>query len=299
MIFSDSGTGVFGNLFSVLILAAVSAGLVETAMIFTDFLSPYVSEAGLFKLDLLFAVLILFALCPVVYGFFKRMIYVSEGKTPSAAVMFRPFSSRRDLMMSYRLFFVFAAWGLCVWGAFYLAFDTPMLDNMYGSSYLIRFAQSLGFGKTADMLYDAMHGFVRIVLVLLSALTLERILCTFYLTARGLSDTVGKAYRESGKILKGKRFELLAIFLSFTPWLILSFFTAGIVFAVFVFPYMTLTVTMFFRYAERRYTFESGSSLTAEAFLSEADEEYLSEDTDGEFENGDNSVTRRIEAQNK
>ena len=62
---------------------------------------------------------------------------------------------------------------------------------------------------------------------------------------------------------------------------------------------MTLTVTMFFRYAERRYTFESGSSLTAEAFLSEADEEYLSEDTDGEFENGDNSVTRRIEAQNK
>lgn len=293
MIFSASGTGVFGNLFSVLILAAVSAGLVEAAMIFTEFLEPYVSEIGLFRLEIVFTVLILFAVCPVFYGFFKRMIYVSEGKAPSAAVMFRPFSSRHDLMMSYRLFFVFALWGICVCGAFYLVFDTPMLDNISSSSYLVRFSESFGYSEIADMLYGAMCGFAGIVLVFLSVLTLERILCTFYLTARGLSDTVGKAYRESRKILKGKRFELLVIFLSFIPWLVLSFFTAGIVFAVFVFPYITLTVTAFFRYAERRYTFENGSSLTAEAFLSEADEEYLSEET-CEYDRGDNSATREM-----
>ena len=46
IIFSASGSGLFDNLFSVLILAAVSAGLVQTGYIFIALFEPYVSDAG-------------------------------------------------------------------------------------------------------------------------------------------------------------------------------------------------------------------------------------------------------------
>ena len=279
IIFSASGSGLFDNLFSVLILAAVSAGLVQTGYIFIALFEPYVSDVGIFGLVILFTALWFFAVCPVFYGFMKRMIYVSEGNNTSAAAMFYAFSSRRELALSYRLFFAFALWGICVYGVYALIFSSPIIDVMLKSGVMMRFAAVFGFGT---VLHD-MTAFCKIITAVLAALaaalSLERIMCAFYLTARGLTRSVSTAYRTAGRIMKGKRTELLTIFLSFIPWLILSFITAGIVFAVFVLPYIILTVTLFFRYAERRYTFESGEGIADRIGITDADRDYLSADS--------------------
>lgn len=67
----------------------------------------------------------------------------------------------------------------------------------------------------------------------------------FYVLADNPNMTAREALRTSKNITNGHKFDLFVLSLSFIPWLLLVLITCGIA-AIYVVPYMCLTVTNFY-----------------------------------------------------
>lgn len=81
-----------------------------------------------------------------------------------------------------------------------------------------------------------------------------------YLSLKHPDWDSSKCLDESSRMMSGFKFELFVLHLSFLGWLILSAFTFGILYIVFVGPYMNATI---FNFYEKVYQIDEGKYLNS------------------------------------
>lgn len=74
---------------------------------------------------------------------------------------------------------------------------------------------------------------------------------SWYILAENPDMTAREAITESRLIMDGHKFELFVLYLSFIPWILLSYVTFGIA-LIWVLPYMQLTMTNFYHNIKRQ-----------------------------------------------
>lgn len=74
---------------------------------------------------------------------------------------------------------------------------------------------------------------------------------SYYVLADNPEMTAREALRESKEIMKGHKWELFVLELSFILWMILGLFTLGIAY-IYVIPYMSATVANFYQKIKRQ-----------------------------------------------
>jgi uncharacterized membrane protein len=77
----------------------------------------------------------------------------------------------------------------------------------------------------------------------------------FYIMADEPDVTASEAIRRSKMMMRGHKTELFMLLISFIGWIILSLFTMGILFIVYVGPYLYATITEFYESLQERSSF--------------------------------------------
>lgn len=208
---------------------------ISLTLLFSFFKSTFLRavsyETGLF-FSLIFAIISFFVFTPITIANIRFFILYSRGENPPTLVAFNPF--KKELYWRF-LFVVFweSLW-LSIWAA---------------CIYILCFAMLLFFEvEPDDVLVLAA---IVIIGVSLSVYAVLNYFTAFYLIADKKAVKVTKSLKMSRIIMKGHKWELFLLVLSFLPWFLLSVITCGLA-LIYVFPYIQLTLAKYYDFVMKK-----------------------------------------------
>ncbi len=176
----------------------------------------------------------LFMALPLVYGVMYFEMLCSEGKKPNASVVFTGFSSMKELLGAYELFF---ALFIRVLPCFVPAIAVWIyMQYYYSPDILVLPIDIKGFDEAYFALSTAFAALLLLGLVLSSRFFVGVYVCLKrpYLSKRD-------AFYVGSLCCHNNSSGLVSLFFSFVPLLVISLFTVGILFIAYTVPYIILT----------------------------------------------------------
>lgn len=203
------------------------------------FLRALSYDAALF-FDFIFALISFFIFTPMAVSIIRYFILFSRGENPPLSVAFNPF--KKGL---YGRFL-----GVVFWESLWLTF--------WSIGIVIGYAIILGVSAEIDSVLLGL--LVPLMIISGAFLSLYAVLAyftAFYLIADKNTVKVTKSLSMSRLIMKGHKWELFVLLLSFLPWLLLALITLGLA-LIYILPYMQITLAKYYDYVMQKTLAEQG-----------------------------------------
>ena len=189
--------------------------------------------------NMLFDLLSVFITLPLYIGIIYVNIKLFEGENISIEGMFHYFSSGANLLDCYKFITAMAAR--------FIIFAVPFM--LFGTLFpLIRELAELIFPVGAIIEIDiAMICVCAIYLIIffICVIFFMRYFASVFVFVKNPCLNVRDIVKKSVKMMKKRKFEALKLILSFTVWILISHYLAGILYIFFTLPYIMLVYTSF------------------------------------------------------
>lgn len=194
---------------------------------------------------------------PMLYGLVSFEINALSNEKGKLSEIFCAFSSSESLLRSYSLFFnVFFRCILCFLPAVLIYCFRVFVyeDGMF-------FSFSLGGIDVVYFLLNTLFVVALYLGIVMSAGTFVGI----YITVRREDKPVEDCFFLATKSIRGNRFEMTKIAISFFPLFVLSLFSIGFLFVMYTIPYMIITLVMFSKYLYDKYNLALNAQIAENA----------------------------------
>ena len=191
-------------------------------------------------LEIVFDLLLLLITVPLYIGIIRVNTGLFEGENLPVSTMFQYFSSSANLIDCYR-FIISVTIRLCAFAIPFFIFGTVIA----GGRKLLE--EVFPDDIAADILM------LCIAVIYISALIICSVFMTRYFAAvfifvKNPCLSVYDIIKKSARLMKRKKIESIKLIVSFSFWIALSHYFAGVLFVFFTLPYIMLSYTSFMSY---------------------------------------------------
>lgn len=191
-------------------------------------------------LEIVFDFILLLVTIPLFIGIIYVNTKLFEGINLPVSGMFQYFASPSNLVDCYR-FILSMTLRLCVSALPFFIFGTMIASGRK----LVE--EILPSSITADIVMIAISAFY-IIAFIVCAIIMTRYFATIFIFVKNPCLNVYDIIKKSSQLMKRKKAESIKLILSFTFWIILSHYLAGVLFVFFTIPYIMLSYTSYMSY---------------------------------------------------
>ncbi len=205
---------------------------------------------------LVYAAVTVLVICPVSVGLYKLFLNITYGRKPSVGTLFEPFALYYCHSILTQLYLSLIAF---LW---YLPFliGSVIIGVILGitmaGSTILKFISG-GFDFAGGIMAIIWYIVVLYAVILLLAIPYSIIMNAYAQTTYVLCEHPGmtptQCVAASKAMMRGRKWELFVLYLSFIPWILLVMVTFGIAW-IYVGPYMSVTVTNFYHRIKGGFT---------------------------------------------
>ena len=227
------------QIFMTAIIIFISFGIRAIKLNIGEFLEAEYNLASM-PLDMIFDLMSLLITMPLYIG----IIYVNEGlfagKNLPVSGMFKYFTSSSNLIDCYR-FVLSVGVRLCAFALPFLVFGTLIAS---GRELL---SEIFPGNITADIIMLGISAFY-IIAFIIFAIFMTRYFAAAFIFVKNPCLSIYDVIKKSSQLMKRKKMESVKLILSFSLWIVLSHYLAGILFIFFTLPYIMLSYTSYVSY---------------------------------------------------
>jgi len=195
--------------------------------------------------NLFFDLLTLFITLPLYIGIIYVNMKLFEGENIPVGGMFYYFSSSANLIDCYKLITAIAA-RLIAFAVPFLFFGAlfPQISEWFEWIFPMILSTGTERGPVIDIAMVCACA-VYLLAFFLCVILFMRYFAGVFIFVKNPCLNIGDIIKKSAKMMKKRKFEALKLILSFSVWIIISHYLAGILYVFFTIPYILLSYTSF------------------------------------------------------
>jgi len=238
IIFSEWLNAVIATLVVVLVIAGLSA--IQSAYLYL--LSKQLSQNATIAVSVFFNVASALVFLPVLFGYIIWCVQKYEGDAAPVSNVFEVFSTPENLGRAYAVTLAFLMRAVVL-------FAIPVLLNYFLKLNTIRIEKHLSeiYPILPELFTVVSKLFILFFYSIAFSMT-AKLFMFVYIAIKNPDMSLRMCSSKAAKLMRGHKVESVVLNFSFFGWILLSLFTAGVLFVIFVIPYMLLSIISFCSY---------------------------------------------------